>query len=119
MPALEAVRKFSQKPVKVLAWISCHASALIYPFAHIEKGGRGDYRPKVMMETATSGKSVEEVAEKVLMVYAVMQEDIDWTPQVMTDFPGNVMHIPGLPPMYDYEFCPQIVGSSISRPLRF
>ena len=77
MPALEAVRKFSQKSVKVLAWVSCHASALIYPFAPIGKGGRGDYRPKVMMEAATSGKPVEEVAEKVSITYAAIQEDTD------------------------------------------
>lgn len=32
--------------------------------------------------------------------------------QVMTDFPGNVMRVPGLPLMYDYELCPQTVRSS-------
>ena len=77
MPALEAVRKFSQKSVKVLAWVSCHASALIYPFAPIGKGGRGDYRPKVMMEAATSGKPVEEVAERVSITCTAIQEGTD------------------------------------------
>ncbi|CAL1707825.1 unnamed protein product [Somion occarium] len=89
---LEAVRKLSKKPVKVLAWMACHASVLIYPFAPESRGGRGDYRPKVMAEAASTGRPIEEVAEKVMNAYT-----------------GAIVRVPGLPLMYDYELSPQVV----------
>ncbi|CAL1707824.1 unnamed protein product [Somion occarium] len=90
VPGLEAVRKLSKKHVKVLAWMACQASFLLYPFAPVNRGGRGDYRPKVMAEVARTGRSIEEVADEVLFQST-----------------KDIIRIPGLPPMYDYELAPQ------------
>lgn len=65
IPGLEAVRALSHKPVKVLAWMACQASFLIYPFAPVNRGGRGDFCPKVMAEVARTGRPLEQVAEEV------------------------------------------------------
>lgn len=89
VPALEAVKKLSQKQVKILAWISCHASVLIYPFAPVGKGGRGDYRPKVVMEVAATGRSVEEVAETVRGCLNCEVNDIESTRSGYDRFSGE------------------------------
>ncbi|KAK7692877.1 hypothetical protein QCA50_004512 [Cerrena zonata] len=90
VPGLEAVRALSQKPVKVLAWMACQATFLIYPFAPVSRGGRGDYRPKVMAEVARTGRPIEEVAEEILFKPL-----------------NKVVQIKGIPPLYDYEMTPQ------------
>ena len=52
--------------------MACQAAFLIYPFAPISRGGRGDYRPKVMAEAARTGRPIEQVAEEVrLMSHSV------------------------------------------------
>lgn len=65
VPGLEAVRKFSRKPVKVLAWMSGQAAYILHPYAPVSRGGRGDFRPRIMEEVAKTGRPIEEVSEEV------------------------------------------------------
>ncbi|KAI0071140.1 UDP-Glycosyltransferase/glycogen phosphorylase [Panus rudis PR-1116 ss-1] len=88
--ALDAVRKFSKQPVKALAWIASQATWYWLFTAPSHRGGRGDFYDKVLAEAARTGRPIPEVAD-----------------ELYTRVDGTLIHAPGIPPMYDYEFSPQ------------
>ncbi|CAL1714247.1 unnamed protein product [Somion occarium] len=89
-PALQVVRELSVKPVKVFSWMPSQQSSLVHFLAPIHYGGREDIRPSAYEEAARTSRKIDEVLSEMILVTK-----------------GEVTRIPGLPPMYDYEFHPQ------------
>ncbi|KAI0633620.1 UDP-Glycosyltransferase/glycogen phosphorylase [Trametes polyzona] len=76
--------------VKIYTWLPGATTAFFYLFGPEELGGRGSLITKIENEVKKSGRSFEDVCL-----------DLAVTPK------GNVVKVPGLPPMYDYEYYPQ------------
>ncbi len=74
----------------------------------------GDLSKEIEEETARSGKSIVEAAEEVIYHFAspsLLTEAFDYVQYFFGKhgIKGEIIRIPGLPPMYDYEFYPQDV----------
>lgn len=89
-PLLEAVRRLSQKPVKVFVWFAGAASVIFRFYGPADKGGAGNLRAKAEQEAARSGITVEAA-----------------TAEILFKCEKSLLKIPGLPAMYDHEFQPQ------------
>ncbi|PSR79622.1 hypothetical protein PHLCEN_2v6923 [Hermanssonia centrifuga] len=101
---LRSVRKLSKKPVKVYCWMSASATSAYTLFGPAHRNTSGNLRATLEEEAQRTGKSLPEVAE-----------------EFFTEVKGKVIHVPGLPPMYDYELSPQemvIKGPPILGPLQ-
>ncbi|KAL1942706.1 hypothetical protein VTO73DRAFT_4946 [Trametes versicolor] len=87
---IRAIKKISGKSVKIYSWIPGSTYAVFYLFGPDKLGGRGDIITKVEAEVKRSGRPFEEVAGELAFI-----------PK------GEVVKVPALPPMYDYEYYPQ------------
>ncbi|THG97535.1 hypothetical protein EW026_g4483 [Hermanssonia centrifuga] len=92
---LLAVHEHSKRPVKVFTWYPGSVAAALFMFGPAGPNKGGDLSKEIEEETARSGKSIVEAAEE----YFFGKHGIK----------GEIIRIPGLPPMYDYEFYPQDV----------
>ncbi|KAK7029552.1 hypothetical protein VNI00_014429 [Paramarasmius palmivorus] len=93
--ALQALRSVaSPQDVPILLWFTSTAGLAIYMGGPKELGGRFDYY-KAMLdeEVKVKGRKLEEVVD-----------------QLMLPTRGDVVEIPGYPPVYDYELSPQEVS---------
>ncbi|KAI0674842.1 UDP-Glycosyltransferase/glycogen phosphorylase [Trametes maxima] len=88
--AIRAVKELSGDSVQVFAWMPGSTYNIFHLFGPEKLGGRGAIRIKVEQEAKRSGRPFEEVVW-----------DVAYTPK------GEVVQIPALPPMYDYEHFPQ------------
>ncbi|OSD03901.1 glycosyltransferase family 1 protein [Trametes coccinea BRFM310] len=85
------IRELSGNEVKVYIWFPGMLSALLYFFSGAESvGGRESARRKAEEEAKRSGGEVEEIMAKI-----------------MFKTQGEIVRIPGIPPMYEYEYHPQ------------
>ncbi|KAH9833566.1 uncharacterized protein C8Q71DRAFT_860354 [Rhodofomes roseus] len=87
---IEAVRRTSKKPVKVLFWFACSATSLFCVGGPERQGGKGNLRARSEEIAKLTGVSVEEAAGQITLTGK-----------------GSLIRMPGLPPMYDYEVQPQ------------
>ncbi|OJT12307.1 UDP-glycosyltransferase 73E1 [Trametes pubescens] len=87
---IRAIRKLSGNSVKIYSWIAGSTYALFYVFGPEKLGGRGDINVKVLAEIERTGRPFDEVANEII-----------FEPK------GEVVKVPALPPMYDYEYYPQ------------
>ncbi|KAJ7121030.1 UDP-Glycosyltransferase/glycogen phosphorylase [Mycena epipterygia] len=87
---LQQSRAISGIAVPVFAFVSCGAAAVIRLFAPKSLGGLGDFGAKTDAEALRTGKTSVEIGD-----------------QVFKHTDGTVIRVPGIPPMYDYEFFPQ------------
>ncbi|KAJ8469425.1 hypothetical protein ONZ51_g8997 [Trametes cubensis] len=78
--------------VKIYTWFSGSAYNLMYLFGPENLGGLGNLLPKIEEDVAKTGKPFDIVSVEHF-----------WRSE------GNVIRVPGLPPMYDYEYQPQVV----------
>ncbi|KAI5117595.1 hypothetical protein M0805_004046 [Coniferiporia weirii] len=93
MGLLKCIRTFSGDRVKVLVWNSAAASTSYACAAPLERGGMWgdlDTQLRVYEERGISGEELREIGEKLWM-----KDD------------GEIVNLPGVPPMYDYENNPQ------------
>lgn len=67
-PCFQTVRKLSKKHVKAIAFCPGASNFVTLPFAPEEFGGVPDVRAKIMEEVSETGKSLEEVADKVCVL---------------------------------------------------
>ncbi|KAI0644654.1 UDP-Glycosyltransferase/glycogen phosphorylase [Trametes meyenii] len=88
--AIRAVKRLNEGSVRVFAWMPGSTYNIFYLFGPEKLGGRGAIRIKVEQEAERTGRPFEEVVWEVA-----------YTPK------GEVVQIPALPPMYDYEHFPQ------------
>lgn len=52
--------------------MSGQASCILYPYAPVHRGGRGDFRYKVTEEVAKTGRPIAEVAQEVSSLVTVV-----------------------------------------------
>ncbi|KAI5117596.1 hypothetical protein M0805_004047 [Coniferiporia weirii] len=90
---MDSIRSISGDSIKVVLWSSAASSAIYVCAAPLERGGMwGDLDAKLKIYEAKgiSGNELHEIGRRL------------W---LKAD--GEVMNIPGVPPMYDYEGNPQ------------
>ncbi|KAJ7678554.1 UDP-Glycosyltransferase/glycogen phosphorylase [Mycena rosella] len=90
VPQLQATRALSGTSVPIVAWVTGGASTILRLFGPESMGGLGNFGERIDAEAQRTGKNPVEIGDKIFR---------------HTD--GTVVNIPGLPPMYDYEFFPQ------------
>ncbi|EIN06280.1 UDP-Glycosyltransferase/glycogen phosphorylase [Punctularia strigosozonata HHB-11173 SS5] len=86
---LRVIRELAPS-TKIYAWQSGATSAVLRLFGPKEFGGMGDLRPVLEGVSAKTGQTMGEVLS-----------------EMKRNLPGELRHMPGLPPMYDYEDFPQ------------
>ncbi|KAJ3714513.1 hypothetical protein C8R42DRAFT_726517 [Lentinula raphanica] len=89
--AVEAIRDIAGSKCSILSWMTAPAGATLRLVGPEEYGGVGDLSPKVEAEVALTGKSYAEVATDLYANFAS----------------GEIINVPGIPAMYDYEWVPQ------------
>ncbi|KAM5530977.1 hypothetical protein V8D89_015359 [Ganoderma adspersum] len=78
--------------VKIYTWYPSAALSGFYLFGPESLGGRGNLLVKAEAEVAKTGKPFDVVA-----------------PELFGRIEDAIVRVPGLPPMYDYEYQPQIM----------
>ncbi|KAI0645438.1 UDP-Glycosyltransferase/glycogen phosphorylase [Trametes meyenii] len=86
----EAIKRLSKDSVKVHVWCSGLTAALYHWFGPERLGGKGNVRIKAEEESRRTGTPATDI---------ILRELAKPT--------GEVVRIPGIPPMYDYEYYPQ------------
>ncbi|KAH9895042.1 UDP-Glycosyltransferase/glycogen phosphorylase [Cubamyces lactineus] len=87
---IATIKKISGNTVKIYGWYPASTLAMFYLLGPERWGGIGDVHAKAGVEAMQTGRTYEEVVSEMLYV-----------PK------GKVVRVPGLPPMYDYEYHPQ------------
>ncbi|KAL1942712.1 hypothetical protein VTO73DRAFT_4952 [Trametes versicolor] len=87
---VRVIRKLSGKSTKIFSWMSGGTNAMFYLFGPENLGGRGNIAAKVDAEVKRTGRPFAEVVVEMA-----------FTPK------GEIVKVPALPPMYDYEYYPQ------------
>ncbi|KAJ7454822.1 UDP-Glycosyltransferase/glycogen phosphorylase [Mycena latifolia] len=90
VPQMQATRGLSATSVPIIAWVTGGASTILRLFGPASMGGLGNFGERIDAEAQRTGQNPVEIGDKIFR---------------HTD--GTVVNIPGLPPMYDYEFFPQ------------
>ncbi|KAH9851322.1 UDP-Glycosyltransferase/glycogen phosphorylase [Lenzites betulinus] len=87
---IHAIRELSGNSIKIYAWVSASTYVLFHPFGPTQCGGRGSLIKKIEDEAHRTGRPIEEVAAEEAFL-----------PK------GEIVDVPALPLMYDYEYHPQ------------
>ncbi|EIN06266.1 UDP-Glycosyltransferase/glycogen phosphorylase [Punctularia strigosozonata HHB-11173 SS5] len=95
--ALRALHDISKIPV--LAWGSHSPAHMLRSYGPVERGGMGDMKPMVEALAVKTGKTVPETLAVAL-----------------NNLPGKLVTVGDLPPMYDYEFFPQMMPPMLYGP---
>ncbi|KAJ7746615.1 UDP-Glycosyltransferase/glycogen phosphorylase [Mycena metata] len=90
VPQMQATRALSGASVSIMAWVTGGASAILRLFGPESLGGLGDFGARIDAEAQRSGENPGEIGDRVFK-----------------HTEGKVINVPGLPPMYDWEFFPQ------------
>ncbi|KAJ7510340.1 UDP-Glycosyltransferase/glycogen phosphorylase [Mycena galericulata] len=90
VPQMQATRALSGDSTAIIAWVTGGASTILRLFGPEALGGLGNFGERIDAEAQRTGKNPVEIGDMIFK---------------HTD--GTVVNIPGLPPMYDYEFFPQ------------
>ena len=84
--------------------------SILHRFGPESMGGVGDFGARIDAETARTGLSDGEISHKVgISISHFYQAQLILYPKIYYQTDGKLVQIPGLPPMYDYEFFPQKV----------
>jgi hypothetical protein len=112
-PQLRITQEITGNTVPVLAWLSSCAATAIYVCGPPEIGGLGDLEDRAQAEALRSGRPVDEISEEVRIerCFSVRFSDA-FGCKMFKMTKGEIMKVPGIPPMYDYETFPQIVSQS-------
>ncbi|KAL7281208.1 hypothetical protein ACG7TL_004516 [Trametes sanguinea] len=85
------IREISGNGVRVFVWLPIMLSAVHYLFFGPESvGGRESARLRAEEEARRTGEDVGEIMAKLLL-----------------ETQGEIVRVPGIPPMYEYEYHPQ------------
>jgi len=87
---LQKIRAATGKSIPVYGWDSSYASTSLRIMAPEEFGGFGDTESQARGQAEMTGRKFEDVLNEL------------YHPTI-----GKVVNVPGLPPMYDYEWHPQ------------
>ncbi|KAI0675038.1 UDP-Glycosyltransferase/glycogen phosphorylase [Trametes maxima] len=86
----ETIKRLSEDDVKVYVWCPGLTAALYHWFGPEKLGGKGNVRIKAEEESRQTGVSATDI---------ILRE--------LAKPKGEVVRVPGMPPMYDYEYYPQ------------
>lgn len=106
--ALQGVRQESGSAVPVYALESTSASAVLFMLGPENLGGNGDLSKKLEAITETEEEMVAAEADRVRVLF-FSEEELTNPTKIYRRVKGELLTIPGLPPMYDHEFSPQEV----------
>ncbi|KAH9901483.1 UDP-Glycosyltransferase/glycogen phosphorylase [Cubamyces lactineus] len=84
------IRELSADTVKVYSWYPGSTLAIFYLFGPEKLGGKGNISAKAEIEAKRTGRPYEEIVREWCFV-----------PK------GEIVRVPAMPPMYDYEYHPQ------------
>ncbi|KAF5368679.1 hypothetical protein D9757_010227 [Collybiopsis confluens] len=93
--AIDAIRSIAGSACPVFSWMTAPAGSALRLCGPEEYGGGGDMSIKIEQEVARTGRNATELARELF-------------DQLIT---GQVIEVPGVPPMYDYEWHPQEIES--------
>ncbi|KAG6852596.1 hypothetical protein C0991_010721 [Blastosporella zonata] len=88
---LKATRALTGDSVPIISWVTGGSPTLLRFWGPESMGGFGDLTAKIEAEAERTGRSTLEVGNE----------------QLYKPKDGGVVQVPGVPPMYDYEFHPQ------------
>ncbi|KIK52858.1 glycosyltransferase family 1 protein [Collybiopsis luxurians FD-317 M1] len=88
---IDTIRSIAGYSCFLFSWMCLPAGAILYRCGPEECGGGGDMSAKIEAEVAHTGKDAAEAAKELF-------------DNMIT---GKVISLPGVPPMYDYEWYPQ------------
>ena len=109
-PQLKATRAISGRSVPVIAFGAGGAGAFMRACTPESVGGVGDIGAKISAEVARTGLSADEIGPKVHISHLTSRRaKMILYPKIYYHSEGELISIPGLPVMYDYEFFPQKV----------
>ncbi|EIW63015.1 UDP-Glycosyltransferase/glycogen phosphorylase [Trametes versicolor FP-101664 SS1] len=91
--AFGTVMELSGDTVKVHVWCSGLTAAMFHLFGPEELGGKGNVRARAEEEARQTGVSLTDIIMRVRVPYS-----------------RELVRVPGMPPMYDYEYYPQPVS---------
>lgn len=110
--AFNTVKTLSGHTVKVHVWCSGLTAAMFHLFGPEEFGGKGDVRTRAEEEARQTGASSADIILQVrspIAIAACLFPNNSFQEYVGTK--GEVVRVPGMPPMYDYEYYPQPVSA--------
>lgn len=114
------VRELSAKPTPVYAWQTGGATAIIRLFAPEKYSGMGNVKGRALAQLqAGGGDDLLDIVHGVCLFSAVWCEQLAdaMVLQMFRNTTGEVISLPGIPPMYDWEFFPQAVSKLLSYPI--
>jgi hypothetical protein len=115
---LKVVRAITGNSIPVLSWIAVAASSTLRLYGPENLGGLGDVAAKAIEESRRTGKKTEEAADEVSALFMALLElpcDAKFDLQMYRPSEGKLVPLPGIPPMYDYEWSPQQVELKLRR----
>ncbi|KAG6821111.1 hypothetical protein H0H93_006450 [Arthromyces matolae] len=93
----------------IISWITGGSPTLLRFWGPQSMGGIGDQSARIQEEVARTGRAASEVADEVGYANTFSLGTLTNLrhPQIYNHTDGTLIQIPGVPPMYDYEFFPQ------------
>lgn len=108
---MKVIREISGNTVPIYAWQSGSISGIIFLFGPEYLGGNGDLAKKLELINAVDENERYEEGQKVMLILSVHHAPAHVKyMQIYRRISGDLLSIPSLPPMYDYEFSPQAVS---------
>lgn len=105
------VKTLSGDTVKVHVWCSGLTAAMFHLFGPEEFGGKGNVRARAEEEARQTGASSADIILRVRFPFAIaVYQRPNNSFQEYVGTTGEVVRVPGMPPMYDYEYYPQPVS---------
>lgn len=102
------VRSISGSTVPIYAWQTGAVPAMLYYFGPESMGGGGDLADKISKiesdDDENRDKEIEKVGDPLCCFFLTLTGR-----KIYSRLDGNIVKMPGIPPMYDYEYFPQIV----------
>ncbi|KAI3616806.1 glycosyltransferase family 1 protein [Moniliophthora roreri] len=108
--AIRGIRAIaSPREVPILSWYTSTAGSLSRYSAPEEFGGIPDFTTLIDEEVKRSGRNFGEVADEVILFSDLATKYAHASIQVVKSVKGEIIRLPGYPPLYDYEMHPQAI----------
>ncbi|KAF8592151.1 glycosyltransferase family 1 protein [Ramaria rubella] len=100
LPILQAFRAKTGKHIPIFAWQSAYCSSGLRIIGPEKLGGMGDVASVARKQAKATGGQYEAILDELCRPAT-----------------GNLINLPGLPPMYDYEWSPQEPRTGVPKGL--
>ena len=110
--AMVGIRSITGSSVPVYVWQPASAAGIMFRFGPKAYGGNGDLSEKIKSITANDEQILNEEAEKARpCAFTIVCKLM--LPQIYNRSKRELINIPGIPLMYDYEFSPQQASATL------